>query len=114
MSDPTLDEFISEMGKFPWSAWTDHPGFEGIYVRRNRVHIDGRTLENVVTITNITSTNPGQGNFTSLVQHILSKGKSIYVECVQNTRFARKLEELGFERVNIQSGIHYFLENKDG
>lgn len=102
MSLPTLDEFLT--WAHPQNSYVDHPGFDDLYVRSNKVYVrfdgGGWFCEPVLQIANVTATEPGNGEFTRLVDHIIGLGRAIYVENVHNPRFRRKLTEMGFIIVN--------------
>jgi hypothetical protein len=102
VSLPTLDEFLT--WKHPTNSYVDYPGFCDLYVRSNKVYVrfdgGGWFCEPVLQIANVTATEPGNGAFTRLVDHIIGLGRAIYVENVHNPRFRRKLTEMGFMVVN--------------
>lgn len=101
MSLPTLEEFLSSSGGLGWpkNSYVNAPGFLELYVRRTRRRLGGEWVEGVLDIARVEATWPGRGTFTTLVESLLERGIPLYVECVLNERFAKKLEEMGFTQV---------------
>lgn len=116
MKLPTLDEFLT--WRFPLNSYVDHPGFDDLYVRSQKLYaiIDdaGWYVEPVVQIGSVQATQPGSGAFTALVEYIVGLERAIYVENVHNPRFRRKLLELGFVEVNKNLGAPNYLFNFEG
>jgi hypothetical protein len=108
----TLDEFIeaTTTRRFPRNAYVSHPGFKELYVRRTKRLLNGEWFEHVLDIARVEVRRPGQGTFKNLVTSLLDRGIPVYVECVQNTWFAEKLEEMGFTRVAGTSGPPSFFK----
>ena len=106
----TLEKFIAEMGKRPWSLYVEFPGFSSLYVRRGPCFLNCGYLDGVVTIANATAEQPGKGSFSRLVNFIQSKGLSIYAENVLAENFIPKLERMGFKKVVDKCPSCYFLE----
>lgn len=105
---PTLDEFIeyhlgiSKPVGYVYSnnAYVTRPGFRSLYVRfAKRDVLKRRELTPVLDIANVEAVKPGKGFFTALIWHLTTyyPDLHVYVECVLNERFRRKLtEDLGF------------------
>jgi len=104
---PTLDEFLKSPIK---NSDLDIPGFDRFYARKGPYYVDGKIYPKVLQLANITATNPGQGEFSKLTEQLKKLNMPIIIESIQNPRFPRKLEELGFKQVNKNSGLHYFWE----
>lgn len=97
----TLEDFISstEGSRWPKNAYVKCPGFRELYVRRTRRILGGVWVDSVLDIARIEATHPGKGMFTLLAAYLLERGIPLYVECVQNPRFVKKLERMGFTYV---------------
>lgn len=112
---PTLDEFMARDGR-PNNSYLDHPEFKDLYVRKGEIVVrfngNNYICERVITIANVEAKKKGRGAFTRLVAELAGKGLAIFVECVHNPRFRRKLLELGFIRVNGDEDYHYLLNYK--
>lgn len=112
---PTLEQFLT--WDFPKNSYVGFEGFKELYVRSQDicVIIDDKTYicTKVVQIGNIEAKNPGNGAFASLVEHLVSLGYAIFVECVHNERFQDKLARMGFLRVNLESGFHFLYNHQD-
>lgn len=108
---PTLDEFLlrASRNKFVRSAYVTEPGFSELYVRVGRRSFPDTNwcVVDVLDIANVTAEHPGQGAFTRLAARLLRDGHTLFVECVLNPRFARKLEALGFTRDRRGSPCFY-------
>jgi hypothetical protein len=114
MAMPTLEEFISQMGERPWSLYVKHVDFHHLYVRRGPFYANGTFHTGVVCLANIQAKFPGHGAFTDLVTSLNARGFCVAVECVQNERFCKKLEALGFQRTKeSKSPPTYFLSGGD-
>lgn len=99
MKPPTLDEFISWQGsRRPKNAYVRFPGFNFIYARCNKRYLRNELVGPVFDIANIEATRPGKGAFTKLFEHLRKDYPEmwIFVECVANERFAKKLLKMGF------------------
>ena len=114
--NPTLDEFLT--WKFPFVSYIEHPDFSDLYVRSSYIHVimddEVWRCEPVLQIGNIKAKDPGQGAFTAFVEHVVALDRAIYVECVHNERFQRKLLEMGFVEVNKDGGALHYLFNFEG
>jgi hypothetical protein len=111
---PTLDEFIQNTSFFPLNLYVKYEGFDNLYVRKNGVYVlisnQFYLCEPVVRIANVTATNPGNGAFTKLVNHIVNDlNRAVYVENAHNPRFRKKLDKLGFISVNKNDGPNYLF-----
>ena len=113
---PTLEEFLSQ--SYPWSCYVEYPGFQDLYVRKTDVYLqlfpDPKICTRVVTVANVSATNPGQGSWQKLVDDLCDKGWAVYVENVHNERFAAHLEKQGYVRVNQNHGAPHLLYNHQG
>lgn len=104
----TLDKFI-ERGlarvPVPSNSYVKEPGFAHLYVRIGRRFINGEVRDPVLDIANLEASRPGNGAFTDLIEHLKTEHPDLIllVECVLNVRFERKLEEMGFERIDNTS-----------
>ena len=98
MSLQTLEEFLisSKMRAWPSNAYVRAPGFKELYVRRTRRLLDGEWVESVLDIARAKATRPGKGVLTALITNLLERGIPLYMECVQNKRFVKRLEKMGF------------------
>lgn len=99
-----LEQFLSE-SPFP-IGYVDEPGFSILYVRKSARYIllpngDQPFVKNLLQLARIEASNPGSGAFTSLIERYRSE-RPIFVESVLKERFCKKLESLGFIRVNYQ------------
>lgn len=104
----TLDDFIAKgLGRIPvpTNAYVKEDGFKHLYVRIGRRYIDGETREPVLDIANLEASRPGKGAFTELIARPQEEYPDLVllVECVLNVRFVKKLEEMGFERIDNTS-----------
>jgi hypothetical protein len=113
---PTLDQFIADWGKWPNNAWVKYPGLS-LYVRRGEIFVrdnngEGRKVD-CLTIASVEAKRPGKGIFTKLVENLKERGLAMYVENAHNPRLRRKLENLGFVRVNHSYGPNYLWEPND-
>ena len=103
---PTLDGFLTAAARTHLrSAYVRFPGFKYLYVRCNQRFINGAVVGPVIDIANLTARKPGRGAFTKLFQHLRKVYYHywIYVECVLNPRFEKKLLSLGF--IQQDSGL---------
>lgn len=111
---PTLDEFVNatESSRFA-NSYVREPGFDALYVRISLRRFPERNeLIKVLDIANIEATNPGQGNFTRLVERLHSL-HNIYVESVLNPRFERRLIKLGFTQELNRIPPSFYLLKED-
>lgn len=95
----TLDEFIERArgSRFPIRAYIDEPGFSALYVRGMLRAVEGKVVRDILTIAVADAEVPGAGAFSALVKRLLEQGISVYVECVNNDRLAKKLAREGFK-----------------
>lgn len=98
---PSLEDFLGDAWpKRLHSVYVFHPEFRDLYLRRHDriVTIDSSRYlcSRVVTIANIVAFKTGTGSFTRLVQHLVSLGYAVCVECVLEDRFSEKLKSMGF------------------
>lgn len=104
----TLDQFIERgLSRIPATLNSDvkEPGFKRLYVRIGRRFIDGGIYEPVLDLANLEASRPGRGAFSNLITRLQSEYPNLIllVECVLNVRFVRKLEKMGFERIDNTS-----------
>jgi hypothetical protein len=115
---PTFDEFVAK--RFPNNSYIDHDEFDDLYIRKGNiiVNLKGELYEcqNVITIANIHATKPGTGAFTRFTKSLIDRGYAIYVECVQNGKFAKGLEKHGYVRINLhnEGRAKHYLFNFEG
>lgn len=116
MNLQTLEEFLasSKDGSWPKNAYVKVLGLKELYVRRSHRLLDGVWIDSVLDIARIEATKPGKGVFTALVTRLLERGIPLYVECVQNKRFVKKLEAMGFTRVLGLEGPPSFFRLPEG
>ena len=104
MAQKTLDEFIrgAKIGR-PSNAYVTYPGFKHLYVRHTQRVFLGNIASPVLDLANIEARHPGKGAFTKLFHYlrIAYPEHWLYVECVQNNRFEKKLLELGFTQLDV-------------
>lgn len=96
---PTLDEFINgQGGRSPKNSYVRFPGFGCLYVRCTKRYLQNKIVSPVFDIANIEATRPGNGAFTKLFAHLRKDYPEmwLFVECVANERFAKKLLAMGF------------------
>jgi hypothetical protein len=94
---PKLDEFIEqslESGR--GNAYVREPGFLSLYVRMGPRYLNGVIYKDVFDIASVLAKKPGAGAFFKLARRLLDQGLILYVESVQNPRFAEKLLREGF------------------
>lgn len=105
-----LEDFISstEGSKWPKNAYVTAPGFRELYVRRTRRFLNDVWVDSVLDIARIEATRPGKGRFTALATDLLERGIPLYVECVLNKRFVKKLESMGFTRREAEGAPSFF------
>ena|ERR1035437_655158 len=114
----TLEEFIEDSKRYSFGsrAHLDEPGFSTLYARYTRRYVLGAWHRPVLDIASIATPTPGAGLFTELFHRIRRNHPTlpIYVESVLNDRFGRKLEMLGFTRVDLGPSPCYFLQPPTG
>jgi hypothetical protein len=114
---PKLDDFITQAlaKSLPANAYVKEPGFDSLYVRVARRHINGE-LQTTIDLANMTASKPGNGVFTKLVERLKAQyGLIIYAECVLNPRLAAKLIRMGFvQHTQHDSSSYYLLPKKEG
>ena len=96
----TLDRFL-ELAPIHETASNQYvkcSGFSSLYVRYGSRYIEGLLVDNVLDIANIKARKFGKGSFTDLFIYLRTRYPDlvIYVECIQNLRFVKKLERMGF------------------
>lgn len=120
----TLDEFIEsslarlkDVGR-PSNAYVEEAGWDALYVRLTKRHIDGIIYEPVLDLANLVVEEElrGTGLFTRLVERIRKTWPDlhIYVESVLEPRFDRHLTKEGYRRVGEVRDIgssSYFLKS---
>lgn len=108
----TLHDFLSSPGRlnFPKNAYVKAPGFKQLYVRYGRRYLNGVFINGVLDLANIEASRPGKGAFTALATRLLKRGIPLYVECVMNERFVKKLEDIGFTRIPNDGGAPSFFK----
>ena len=104
----TLDAFLEDRlasGRWPLNAYVKERGFSSLYVRISQRHILGETRTRVLDIANVEAKRPGAGAFTSLVRRLQLERPDLglFVECVLNISFRKKLLALGFQLVSQES-----------
>lgn len=110
----TLDGFIeahvARGGLRNSNAFVEEPGFASLYVRMGRRYIRGEMHPCVLDIANVEASAPGAGTFSRLVERLLGRGLTLYVESVLNARFAAKLLRMGFSEVpGLQGAPSFYL-----
>lgn len=99
MKPQTLGEFISSQGeRRPRNAYVRFPGFSTLYVRCTKRFLRHELVSPVLDIANIEASRPGKGAFTKLFEHLRENYPEmwLFVECVANERFEKKLRKMGF------------------
>jgi len=106
----TLEEFLEATGRSCWptNAYVKVPGFKELYVRRTDRFLGDVLIKGVLDIARAEATRPGKGVFTALVTDLLERGIPLYIECVQNKRFVKKLESMGFTRAAHEGAPSFF------
>jgi len=107
MKMQTLDEFIvGSTTNWPNNAWVRERGFESLYVRVARRHLD---------IANVTARKPGRGTFTKLLQRLKKDYPhlTIFVESALEQRFRNKLVKWGFVEREGEPHNFYLLPEKE-
>jgi hypothetical protein len=98
MKMQTLDEFIvGSTTNWPNNAWVRERGFESLYVRVARRHLEGK-LRVTIDIANVTARKPGRGTFTKLALE---------------QRFRNKLVKWGFVEREGEPHNFYLLPDKE-
>lgn len=113
----TIKEFIDRWEKRPNNEWVDHPGFNGLYLRKGailiRINDKAWWCEPCLTIASVEAENPGQGAFTRLIEKLKKEYNfAIYVENAHEKRFQEKLLKLGFTQVNFDHGPNFIINYK--
>jgi len=93
---PKLDEFITQHLGGHGNAYVREPGFLSLYVRMGPRYLNGVKYKNVLDIASVLAKEPGSGAFFKLADRLLAQGLILYVESVQNPRFADRLLREGF------------------
>lgn len=96
----TLDAFLAQTMRFHrvGNRYVYEPGWAHLYVRATLRHIEDALRGPVIDLANIEASRPGRGAFTRLVAKIRRKYPEawVYVECVHNPRFEKRLVDMGF------------------
>lgn len=105
----TLDQFIQSPQGLP--VYVREPGFMELHVRHGPRTFDQKRYENILDIALIEARYPGKGAFTNLFARLKKDYPTmgIYVECVHNKRFRRKLLELGFQTMENRPLCYLWL-----
>ena len=101
MKLPSLDDFLKDPPKgWDKNAYVRYPGFSSLYVRYTQRYIEGVYRFPVLDLASLEVSDRGKGTFTKLLTHLRTVYPHLwlYVECVNNPRFAKKLPSLGFTR----------------
>jgi len=111
-----LDEFIKEaQNHWNFRVYLTEPGFKHLYVRYTKRYLLGAMREPVFDIALIEARRKGKGTFTKFFNKLRAEHPElhIFVENVFNPRFEKKLESLGFQRVNPDEiGPSFYLPPK--
>ena len=116
MALPNLDEFLE--WSFPNNSYIDDDRFGTLYVRKGQMYVsfkDGTKgwCRPTLTIARIEASNPGNGNFQTLIDGLIEKNYAVYIECVLEKRFAKHLLKMGFVQVNAHSDNHFIINHND-
>lgn len=107
----TLEQFLSPDHKHPRNMWVKFQGFAELYVRKGPYHIrEHKSSPECIQLANFTAKKEGRGAFRGLVD-FLEKNypeRVILVECVQTERLEAICHHMGFEQINIGTGLHFF------
>ena len=115
MKMQTLDEFIvGSTTNWPNNAWVRERGFESLYVRVARRHLEGEWRV-TIDIANVTARKPGRGTFTKLLQRLKKDYPhlTIFVESALEQRFRNKLVKWGFVEREGEPHNFYLLPEKE-
>jgi hypothetical protein len=96
----------------PKSAYVKFPGFKSLFVRFGPGFINGRKVNEVFTIANMTATKPGKGALTNLINHMNEKYASVPIvieNVLQPEILESKLMEFGFITFRPNFPPSYFL-----
>jgi len=94
----TLDEFINDTSLFK-SQYIKYPGLS-VYLRRHSQRVNGKVYLEVITIANIIAKKPGKHRLRALIDDLIKRKKSVYVENVLSVWLQEKLIEYGFIRID--------------
>lgn len=85
------------------NAYVKFPGIKSLYVRYTQRYIADEIASPCLDIANIEAMKPGNGAFTKMLKYLRKNYPElwIYVECVLNERFEKKLPKLGFIQVSL-------------
>jgi len=110
MPKPTLDEFL-QSDPSRRNAYVEYPGFKHLYVRLTQRYLRGSMANPVLDIANIEVKKKGKGTFTGMITYLREKYPHywLYVECVLQPRFERKLLTMGFTQVGVGLVPSFYL-----
>ena len=97
---PKLDDFIKTadpLVPFSCNTYVNEPGFRDLYVRKRKRLLDGEEIE-VLDLAKLEADEPGKGAFQRLFERLRRDypNLALYVENVDNQRFAKALPRFGF------------------
>jgi len=108
---PTLDAFVrvTKSSFVPRTGYVMFPGFKPMYIRCTQHIINGIRVQ-TLDFANIEAMTPGRGAFTKLFKHCRKKYPTLilFVECVLNERFAKKLLSMGFVQLDNQPAPSFY------
>lgn len=111
-----IEEHLANLKRIkilPKSRYVYHVGFNQLYVRMGPRRVEGLSMFPVITLARIEVEKPGIGTFTRLVLWLQSvyPQLGIYVEAVQNPRFAEYLLRIGFQHAHsgAEDAVNFFL-----
>ena len=106
----TLEQFLSPEHKHPRNLYIKFKGFSELYVRKGPYYIrEYEQYLETIQLANFTAKKEGRGAFRGLID-FLEKNypeQIILVECVQSKRLESICRHMGFEQVNIGTGLHF-------
>lgn len=108
----SLDAFITTSTPgYCKNAYVEFPGLTTLYVRRGSRYIAGKYSFPVLDIAAVEAEVPGKKAFTNLVNHLRENHPElwIFVECVNNPRFAAKLPFMGFIRDDVGQSACFYM-----
>ncbi len=101
-------EFIQNCKGYS-KTWIHLPQFKSCCVKFIPRLIDNELKDNVITIAYIEAEEKGNGAFSSFAEYFQKEYPHLilYMECVINPRFASKLEQLGFHKIEFFKPQNY-------
>ena len=105
-----LEQFLSPNHKSPRNMWVSFPGFAELYVRKGPYYIqEHKKRPETIQLANFTAEKEGHGTFRRLINFLEKNYPElvIVVECVQTERLKSICHHMGFEQINIDSGLHF-------